>query len=473
MSEQIPPANEPVRRSSSITLQRTVASSTADTQALMDPAHQSLAEALQIMLRIVQFGMIVLALLFLFSGAKTVKEGESGIRLLFGRVTAQDLKPGFQFSWPFPIGDLVKVQTGSARIDITDSSDGYWPFLTEDQKRQSVENLTGANRLDPGRDGSLITGDGNVAHAQFRVNFRVPSESASVYARNVHPDFRNAVVRAAAQRAILHSVAEVSIDSLLKESGSQNDPLAVSIRQRAQSALDDIGAGISIESIELLAKMPPLAARAEFNNVASAEANRRQQIENANQTAAKTLGETAGQATTRAIELIDQFARAADAGAGAERDGDLDSAQQWARVREEILAEMHLLFESDLAGGKVAQVMNDARLFRSAEAKRRQGELARFEAIQAQYALNPLVTIHREWSDAFRTMISRDSVQVFYVPPSSRIVEILINSDPELARSIEIAAKRRREEETRRQREIERQRGMFMTDTEARIMDSR
>ncbi len=474
MSESLPPEfeNAPIRRAASVTLERQ-GDRPATAQALMDPAHQSLAEALRIMLRIVQLGMLVLAGLFLFSGAKTVKEGESGIRLFFGRVTAQDLKPGFQFSWPFPIGDLVKVQTGSSRIDITQANDGFWPFLTPDQQRQSIENLTGASRLDPGRDGSLITGDGNLAHAQWRVNFRVPSESASMYARNIHPDFQDAVAKAVTQRAIVHSVAEVTIDQLLKESGSQNASLTVSIRERAQNALDDIDSGMSVESIELLAKMPPLAAKFQFNQVASSEAGRRQRVESANQQAAKTLSETAGQITPDAIALIEEFALAADAGAGARRDGDMASAEQWSQTQDQILERLHGLFESDKAGGRVATLINRARLYRSTEGTRRENEYVRFDAIRDQYEKNPIVTLHREWADAFSTLIQRDTVQVFYLPPGSQMVELLVNADPALARAIEAANKARRERETREQRELDFQRRQFNTDTERRETGAR
>jgi hypothetical protein len=71
------------RRAASITLSGTGVA--GDTASLMDPANQSLAEALKISFRIVQLAMVVLAALFVFSGFQTVEENEKGIRVTLGK----------------------------------------------------------------------------------------------------------------------------------------------------------------------------------------------------------------------------------------------------------------------------------------------------------------------------------------------------------------------------------------------------
>lgn len=474
MSDALPPlptegAPPPApRRAASVQLQREGGAATD--AVLMDPAHQSLAEALRIMLRLVQLGMIVLAVLFLFSGARTVKEGESGIRLLFGSVEEQDLKPGFHFSWPFPVGDLVKVQTGSSRIDEVEA---FWPYLSDTQKAQPIEQMTGSNRLEPGRDGSLITADGNVAHAQWRINYRVPSESAASFARNIHPDFQTQIVRAAARRAIVHASAEMSIDQLLKEAARGEGSLAYRAQQSAQELLDRIDSGIQIEGTELLAKMPPLFARSEFDKVASAEANRKNKVEAARQEANTTLSQAAGRAWVRAIELIDEYEKAADARAGALRDRDQQAASVWEDTQRRVMTEIVTLFEGPSAGGEVALEINDAKLFRSAEVRRRQADLARFEALVQQYRENPLVTLHREWADAFRQVIARDTVQVFYLPEGVQSLEVVLNADPDLARAIEKAIGRAEMERTRQERERHFEAEQFRTSTAVEEVDAR
>src|SRR5262249_54239227 len=46
----------------------------------MDPANQSLADALRLSFRVLQGVMVVLVILFVFSGVQTVEQGQSGVQ---------------------------------------------------------------------------------------------------------------------------------------------------------------------------------------------------------------------------------------------------------------------------------------------------------------------------------------------------------------------------------------------------------
>ena len=52
----------------------------------MDPANKSLTDALHMSFRVLQFVIIVLLVLFLFSGFKTIGNNESGVATTWGRV---------------------------------------------------------------------------------------------------------------------------------------------------------------------------------------------------------------------------------------------------------------------------------------------------------------------------------------------------------------------------------------------------
>src|SRR6185503_3460290 len=64
----------------------------------MDPANQSLAEALRLSFRVLQVVILVLIVLFMISGIQTVKEGQTGVMTRFGKVVPIDgqeaLSPG-------------------------------------------------------------------------------------------------------------------------------------------------------------------------------------------------------------------------------------------------------------------------------------------------------------------------------------------------------------------------------------------
>ena len=52
----------------------------------MDPANQSLGEALRLSYRVLQLGILVLVAVFLLSGFQTVQEGQTGVKTVFGRI---------------------------------------------------------------------------------------------------------------------------------------------------------------------------------------------------------------------------------------------------------------------------------------------------------------------------------------------------------------------------------------------------
>src|SRR4051812_5785384 len=87
------------RRAGSVVLREAIETDASFT----DPANQSLADALKVMLRLLQVGMFALAVLYALSGMKRVNEGERGIRLLFGKEVESNLGPGFHWTPPYPI----------------------------------------------------------------------------------------------------------------------------------------------------------------------------------------------------------------------------------------------------------------------------------------------------------------------------------------------------------------------------------
>lgn len=531
--EPTPVAAETTRRAASVQLRRQ--GEGQPEAGLMDPAHQSLADALRITLRLVQLTMLVLAGFFVFSGARTIREGESGVRLLFGEVQAEDLKPGFQFSWPFPIGDLIKVQTGNQVMNLDTA---FWPYLTEQQRSMPIEQVTASSSLDPARDGSLITADGNLVHASWVVTYRRLPESASKYVRNIRPDSEEDIIRSAVMRGVVHAVAQYDIDEVLKEAGGGT--VAAQARAIAQSQLDRIEAGIEIESLDLNGIMPPLNARSAFYSVQGAEATASKARSDARSEAEQLLIDAAGRVYRELLVLIDdsfepvvnrhearrdaylelinqahqrgeideeqieQLAelgdRAESAIAGvldaesrgedasalrAQRDelvgrigemlpgtGDLLAERGELRLeRSQVLSSIHEMIESARAGGEVANLINDAELYRDAEVSRRQTDLATYQARLIQFRRNSRVTLHNDWADALSAFINRESVQVMFAPPDTQLLEVMINADPEYARRQEQAAKQRILEETREEREAQRARERYRTNTNAVEMD--
>ena len=72
-----------------------------------DPGYDYLSGALKVSFAVLKVIMVVLVVLFLFSGVTKVDTGERAIVLWFGKISgvgeARILGPGLKLLWPYPI----------------------------------------------------------------------------------------------------------------------------------------------------------------------------------------------------------------------------------------------------------------------------------------------------------------------------------------------------------------------------------
>lgn len=448
-------------RAASVTFDRGPGSEEAVSAALMDPANQSLADALRITFRLVQLAMLVLAGLFLLSGFQTVRENESGIRLVFGRIDRDQLPPGFQFSWPYPVGEIVKVRTGL--VSLTEDR-AFWPALRGDSRDIPLDQYPRRAALDPATEGSVLTADKNIAHTRWTIVYR--RERPSEYAQSIYPADEESIVRAAVRRGVVRAVSQTTIDELLKLSGGEDGSVPQTARRVAQAMLDDIGSGIRIEQLELEQQMPPAILRDAFSAVQSAESRASQRREEAEADRRRALNAVAGSAAEHLIERIDRYEEAIELG---------DSEEQ-----ERLLAQIDALLEGEpllvdgaqrevAVSGQVTEILNDARLYRSTERARRQRDLDMYKARLTQFQRNPDVMVNRDWSDAFMDFVSNENVQLLFAPAGTRTLQLFINQDPDIVRELERFQREREARTAQERRELERRQGRFRTETGTRI----
>jgi regulator of protease activity HflC (stomatin/prohibitin superfamily) len=430
----MPPASVPpaaVRRPASVTL-RSGGTDGSDTAGSLDPATRSLADALRVTYRILQGAMVALVGLFAFSGFQSLQEGEEGIRLAFGKVDADRLSPGFQFTLPAPMGELVRVSTSPQSVQFTSE---FWPRLRSEDANKTVNELKvlAKGSLDPATDGSVLTADGNIGHVRFSMTYRRrPAES---YAQNIAPEREAQIVRAAAMRGVVHAAASRTIDELIKDA----DVLGQRARETAQRTLDSMGGGIEITELSFVQRIAPLDTIAEFERVQSVESDAQKLVDAAQQARQSTLSGAAGQAAPvllgriAALEKAIESQRADDAAA--------------------VLAQIDAIIEGKpvevdgveigaVAGGKVAGVMAAARQYRSSVVSRAIADGALFRAKKAAFEANPAVVATSDWTDAFAAFLGRENVEMMLLPAGTRMVDIYLNSDPDVRRQREREATR-------------------------------
>lgn len=460
-----PPSLPGERRPASVSFRGDSPPAPETDAAMLDPAMQALSDALRVFLRVVIFLMFVMVGLFVFSGLESIKENERGIRLLFGRPAGEDLAPGFQFSAPYPFGEMVKVDTATTTIELDEP---FWPGLPEADRAKPIEQLAAARgfgSLKPGTDGSLVTGDQNIAHTTWRIVYR--RDKPADFARNVYPEDEKRMVRAAVQRGVVEAVAQITIDDLLKQSANATGSVAQKARVVAQSMLDRAGSGIVIDQLLLKDKIAPLNVYSDFAKVQSAAAEASSAREKAESEAGQTLNAVAGEAASVLITLIDEYERAIERADDAAADATLASINAVFEGRE-AKAPDGTAIAAGLASGDVTRQINEAVQYRTTVVSQRSAELSRFLAALEQYGSNPELVITRDITDAMSDLTSRPYVQVFYNPSATGTLDVLMNQDIEHVKGRERAAKELANEESMKEREERRKQEKFKTDLQSK-----
>jgi membrane protease subunit HflK len=425
----------------------------------LDPANQSLAEALNLVFKLLQVAMLGLVVYFALSGVQSVKENETGVRLVFGRPTGGELQPGAHFSWPFPLGELIKVDEAERTVDLRDS---FWPQLMKGQEALSMEQLVAAQsgkyQLNPTVDGSLITGDQSLAHSQWTVRYHrgKPKE----FVENVYDEQEPALVRATVERGIVQAVAQVGIDDFLKQSPGEQDGVAERAKGIAQGALDRMESGLVLDQLTIQVKTPPLYLMRDFDGVQAAEQTAGRQKIDAETQARATLNQMAGGAYEPLIRQIDLYEQAV-------AKDDRGEQERILRVIDGLLdgrtVEINGEPVQSQVAGKVTAILNEAKQYRSNIVRQTSTELETYRAKLAQFKTNPDVVLQRDWAEALVALLGRDNVEKFYFPPGD--VEMIVGRDLDSQKAYEAARKAAKIKETDRQREKENQERKYKTDT--------
>jgi len=413
----------------------------------LEAAQRSLTDALRITFGVVWAVLIALIGLFLASGFQQVGESERGVTLRFGKVVRENVGPGYTWAWPYPIGEVVRVDVGQRSLDLEGD---FWPDLTEGQKRRPLQELAGRKRqLTPGKDHANLVAGGAMAHTQWRMLYSV--EDPARYARALAAGQEEAIVRGLLDQAVVESLAAVTVDELLGQSAGAVAALERRVRLRVQELFDQLDAGLRVDQVVLRQRTPPLFVLESFNNVTTASAKAAQEREQALRDAQQRLTSAAGQAAPALLRLIDEYEQALDA-------DDASRAQDALATIDRLLSGQAVEIDGQtvVVSGEVAQAISEARRYRTdvvAQARRR---AAAFEAKLPLYRANPLVFTASEWSRAYQAFRDQGVDEAFYLPAGAANVQILLNSDPEIAKRLEEARNTAQAEKAREQA-IERQ----------------
>ena len=392
----------------------------------IDPAQQSLSDALRVSFWLLKLIMIILAIIYCFSGVFSVPQQQLAVRLRFGQIISdaegnQVAQPGLHLGLPYPIERVIYVTTSPQTMTINRA---FWYELTAGDLSQTKDQMASrrfGKPLNPEKDGSLLTGDANIVHAQYEITFRVADPVS--YVENVGDDqLAQNLIRNVTEQAIVYSVAQIEADDFI--GGRSNQDVA---KRHAQRVLDELNTGLHIETLITTGETEmPLSVRHAYEAVINAENEKAQHIEAARQEYARILGETAGQAYEPLLGLVQDYEVALIV-------GDTATAADLGQELDKSLFKLKLVeSRSGLAiGGKVSELVNEAVTYKTQIIEQIKAEAETFQALRDEYRQNPQILTTRLWEDARQEILS-GNVETIYSPPGQHY--IVINRDPEVVR---------------------------------------
>ena len=273
--------------------------------------------------------------LWLSTGIYRVQPEEQGVVLQFGKLQAVT-DPGLHWHWPWPIATVLKPQvTRVNRIEI-----GF--------RSAQQAGLRSVSARDIDDESLMLTGDENIVDINFVVLWKIGDPANYLF--NIRdPD---ATVKAAAESVLREIVGQTPIVEVTTEG---RRTIETKTREQLQALMNDYGAGILIDEVQLQKADPPQEVIDAFRDVQRAQADRE-----------------------RAQNEAESFAN-------------------------DIIPR---------ARGEAERLLQDSEAYKQEVVARATGDATRFKSVQTEYAKAPDVTMRRIYLDTMEQVLKGSSKTV-------------------------------------------------------------
>jgi membrane protease subunit HflK len=224
----------------------------------IDSGSQALADALHSSFGIVKFAMVVLFVVFLFSGFFTVGPQEKAIVLRFGKPVGEGeavlRSSGAHWAWPYPIDEVIKIPITEVQ-EVRSRTQWFLQTAIQEARGEIPPPMPALN---PAIDGYAITGDGNIIHAQATLRYRIddPVRCVFDFSSGVNQAFNlagvsNAVLHAL-DNALIYAAARSTVDQALLERTAFQD----AVLARVTTLVREQKLGVIVEQCLVEARQP-------------------------------------------------------------------------------------------------------------------------------------------------------------------------------------------------------------------------
>src|SRR3974390_3120748 len=198
------------------------------------------------------FALIAVAAVVLwgFSGFFRVEPDELGVVLRFGKFV-REVQPGLNYHLPYPIETAITPQALRVnKIDI-----GF------DMRR-------GSTMRDEPEESLMLTGDENIVDVNFSVLWKVKPNRVGDYLFNVQAP--EATVKAVGESAMRTVIGRSNIQAILT---GARQTIETAVQELMQKTLDDYGAGVVVQQVQLQKVDPPTQVIDAFRDVQAARSD--------------------------------------------------------------------------------------------------------------------------------------------------------------------------------------------------------
>ncbi len=249
---------------------------------------QSLVRMLRILFQCLRVLIILIFVYLIFSGMFRVDEQNEAMLFRFGKLQRRVIDPekgetpvltSGRWYWAFP-SPIDWVKEIPAQKSVTVSTDmAFEPWVNPNLVGQPPVN----NFLRPGADGYLLTGDTNILHARWDVNYRVVNSEKYYLEFYDDEDERHgdkhkrstrgteAIIRNLLANAVIMEVGTWKVEDLLRTTRTLKDGTVENVKDKVQHRLtvmlDEVGLGVQVQSVNLVDIRPPMAVQNAFHKV--------------------------------------------------------------------------------------------------------------------------------------------------------------------------------------------------------------
>ena len=229
------------------------------------------------------FALLALGAIVLWgvSGFFRVEPDEVGVVLRFGK-EIREVQPGLNYHLPYPIETALTPKALQVRkIDIG-------MRIVDDLRR-------GTTVRDVPEESLMLTGDENIVDVDFSVLWRIKPNGVGDYLFNIqNPE---GTVKAVAESAMREVVGRSDIQPIL--TGARQN-IEVAVQELMQKTLDNYGAGVAVQQVQLQKVDPPQQVIDSFRDVQAARAD----LERAQNEAQTYANRVVPEARGRAAQIL-------------------------------------------------------------------------------------------------------------------------------------------------------------------------